>query len=82
MYFNREGVTKNFHTAIEWFTNAANQGNVHAQFYLGYIYQYKDELKDLQKAVNWYQKAVDNNDGRAKRWVKILEKQGYYAKEQ
>jgi TPR repeat protein len=48
---------------------------------LGYTYQNLDGFKDLQKAVNWYQKAADNNYYGAKDHVKELNEQGYYAKE-
>jgi TPR repeat protein len=74
-------VTKSIPTAIEWYTKAANQGNAQAQYSLGFIYYYEDEAKNLQKAVNWYQKAADNDYYGAKEEVKKLKKKGYYAKE-
>jgi TPR repeat protein len=81
MYGYGQGVTENIYTVIEWYTKAANQGNATAQSNLGYIYQYQDEVKDLQKAVHWYQKAADNDYYGAKDRVKQLNEQGYYAKE-
>jgi TPR repeat protein len=48
---------------------------------LGYIYKVDGEVKNLQKAVNWYQKAADNNEYDTKYKVEELNKQGYYAKE-
>jgi TPR repeat protein len=74
-------VLKNIPTAIEWYTKAANQGNSSAQYSLGYIYKTEDEVKDLQKAINWFQKAADNDYGHAKEEAIKLNKQGYYAKE-
>jgi TPR repeat protein len=48
---------------------------------LGDIYRYNYEVKDLQLAVNLYQKAADNGDQVAKDRVRQLNEQGYYAKE-
>jgi TPR repeat protein len=81
MYLKGEGVTENIPTAIEWFTKAANQGNAEGQYWLGEIYRTDDVFKDLQKAVNWYQKAADNDYYSAKEEVEHLNAQGYYAKE-
>jgi TPR repeat protein len=80
MYRSGEGVTENIPTAIEWYTKAANQGSARSQFWLGHTYHYEDEVKNLQLAVNWLQKAADNDDWLAKEEVKELNKQGYYAK--
>jgi TPR repeat protein len=82
MYLNGKGATKNIPTAIEWYTKAANQGSSNAQYSLGDIYQNKDEFKDLQKAVNWYQNAADNDHLYSTFKVKGLNRRGYYAKEQ
>jgi TPR repeat protein len=81
MYYYGYGVTRNIHTVIEWKTKAANQGDAWAQYSLGNSYYYEDEVKNLQKAVNWYQKAADNNQYGAKDKVEHLNAQGYYAKE-
>jgi TPR repeat protein len=83
MYKYGYGVTRSILTAVEWYTKAANQGNAQAQCELGYLYRYKYEVKDLQKAVHWYQMAADHNDTfGAKEKVKELNEQGYYASEQ
>jgi TPR repeat protein len=81
MYQYGEGVTRNTHTAIEWYTKAANQGNAWAQYRLGRVYEKYDEVKNLQKAVNWYQKVADSNYYAAKNELKRLNEQGYYAKD-
>jgi TPR repeat protein len=82
MYRHGYGVTKNIHTAIELYTKAANQGHQWALVNLADIYEYDYEVTDLQKAVNWYQKAADNNNYMgSKEKVKELNEQGYYAKE-
>jgi TPR repeat protein len=82
MYRFGEGVTKNAHTGIEWYTKAANQGHVEAQFNLAYTYQFEDEVEDLQKAVNWFQKAAENDHRDAKEQVKQLNGNGYFAEEE
>jgi TPR repeat protein len=81
MYQLGNNVTANISIAIEWYTKAANQGNKWAPADLGTIYETKDEVKDLQLAVNWYQKAADNDYYGAKEEVEHLNAQGYYAKE-
>jgi TPR repeat protein len=48
---------------------------------LGNIYQSDDEVKDLQKAVNWHQKAADNGNNIAIYQVTELHRLGYYANE-
>jgi TPR repeat protein len=70
----------NIHVAIEWYTKAANRGNASAQFNLGRIYEFEEEVNDLQKAINWYQKAVKSNHEDAKIFATMLNEQGYYAK--
>jgi TPR repeat protein len=80
MYKFGYGVFKNIHTAIEWYTKAANQGNAEAQCQLAYIYRDKDEVKDIQKAIYWLQKADVNNDMGTKEQEKELHKFGYYSK--
>jgi TPR repeat protein len=69
----------NIHVAIEWYTKAANRGNATAQFNLGRIYEFEEEVNDLQKAINWYQKAVKGNHDDAKMFATMLNEQGYYA---
>ncbi|KAI8881712.1 HCP-like protein, partial [Backusella circina FSU 941] len=53
------GVAANLHTSIEWYTKAAIHGYTLAHYNLGYIYETKNEVKDLQKAIHWYKKAAD-----------------------
>jgi TPR repeat protein len=81
MYENGIYVTKSIPAAIEWYTKAANQGHAQAQYSLGFIYYYEDEVNNLQLAVNWLQKAAENNYYGAKVKVEHLNAQGYYAKE-
>lgn len=80
MYEAGLGVRKDIGTAIKWYEIAAIHGNIQAQAQLAWIYHVKDEFKNMQKAVNWYQKAADNDHNDAKYQVKQVNRQGYYAK--
>lgn len=52
--------------AFDAYTALAKQGNVKAQFNLGFMYARGDIMeRNFAKAFEWYQKAADNNDPRA-----------------
>jgi TPR repeat protein len=60
MYYDGEGVTKNYQKAVEWLRKAAGQGLDKAQNSLGYMYANGYGVtKDYQKAVEWYRKAAE-----------------------
>jgi TPR repeat protein len=82
MYRFGWGVDKSNHTGIEWYTKAANQGNAECQYILRDIYKNEDAFKDLQKAVECFQKVVESNRPGAKDRVKELQELGYYAKQE
>jgi TPR repeat protein len=48
---------------------------------LGDIFEQNPNVKDLQAAVDWYQRAADNGNDVAKVSVQRLNGQGYYSKE-
>ena len=55
MYYNGEGVQKDYKQAVEWFKKSANQGNADAQFNLGNMYIYgKGVQKDYKRAAEWF----------------------------
>ena len=55
MYYNGEGVQKDYKQAVEWFKKSANQGNADAQFNLGNMYIYgKGVQKDYKQAAYWF----------------------------
>ncbi len=59
MYAKGEGVSKDAVRAVEWFRKAAAQGDVKAQFNLGWAYAKGEGVsKDAVKAVEWFQKAA------------------------
>lgn len=45
--------------AIQWYRQAADLGDSHAQVRLGYIY---DKAEENERAVTWYRKAADQGD--------------------
>jgi len=45
--------------AIQWYRQAADLGDSHAQVRLGYIY---DKAEENEQAVNWYRKAAEQGD--------------------
>jgi TPR repeat protein len=63
MYENGAGIPRDARNAIYWYTKAAQQGHVEAQYRLGTIYRYGygDEvlLLDFKKAVYWITKASE-----------------------
>lgn len=66
MYFNGEGVTKNYAMAESYLSKLANAGNSTAQEYMGYIYEKGDPIyginPDVKKQMYWYEKAAQNGD--------------------
>jgi TPR repeat protein len=67
MYLNGKGVTKNVHTAINYFTKSAKQGSPDAEEHLGEIYQYGEEgiKKDNKLAASWYRRAAYHGNSKA-----------------
>lgn len=60
MYYDGEGVEQDYAKAAEWFALAAEQGEIEAQYTLGYIYLNGEGVEqDLDKAVEYYQLAAD-----------------------
>ena len=61
MYFNPTGgFTRNFEKAKQYFESAANMGHSHAQYMLGYMYNYGHLGWDLLQAEKYYRMAADN----------------------
>jgi len=59
-YYYGRGVPKDLERAVYWYTKAAEQGQIEAQFYLGdSYYNGKGVPRDLERAVYWYTKAAE-----------------------
>ena len=66
MYFNGDGVTQDFETALKWYSLAAEQGNAGAQYSLGYMYV--DGLgvtQDYRTALKWFSLAAEQGNAGA-----------------
>ena len=62
LYLYGEVVEKNYSSAIDFFTRAANFGNVVSQYHLGEIHRKGLGVpRDLELARSWYNTAVKNN---------------------
>jgi len=77
-YHNGRSVTKDDDQAIQWFTKAANQGCVEAQYNLGYIYR---EDQNYQRAIYWYNKAAEQNLADALCDIGVMHIYGYGVKQ-
>ncbi|KAI8879484.1 hypothetical protein K501DRAFT_276480 [Backusella circina FSU 941] len=47
--------------AIDWYTRAYKHVQMYTPYNLGIIYEIEDNVRDLQKAIDWYQKSANNN---------------------
>ena len=66
MYYQGEGVPKDYKQAYAWFTKAAEQGDAGAQFNLGFMYNKGEGVpKDYKQAIYWYTKAAEQGDDEA-----------------
>ncbi len=66
MYYNAEGVTKDYFEAAKWYEKAAEHGDVVAQFLLGSMYyEGKGVTRDYQEAFKWYKRAAEEGDALA-----------------
>ena len=65
MYYDGDGVLKDFIKAANWFQKAAAQGDSASQLKLGGMYyQGMGVPKDYTKAVEWFQKAATQGDAK------------------
>ena len=76
MYYNGEGVPKDFAEAVSWYRKAADQGFAHAQYYLGLMYANgRGVPKDLVQAHVWWNIAGARGDETAKKDCANIEKE-------
>ncbi len=60
MFFEGQGVPRDFDEALKWYRIAANQGYVSAQFNLGMLHEQSDGvLQDFEQAMRWYHRAAE-----------------------
>ncbi len=66
MYHHGKGVPQDYGEALRWYLKAADQGNVKAQYALGYMYYTGEGVpQNLNEAFSWYHKAADQGDAKA-----------------
>jgi len=60
LYYEGNGVPKDFQKAKTWYTRAAERGLADAQYQLGTMYEHGiGTIQDIQKAFIWYTKAAE-----------------------
>ena len=61
MYYNGQGVRKDYAQAVQWYRKAAEQGIAQAQYNLGLMYAKGEGVRQNYKiAKEWFGKACDN----------------------
>ena len=73
MYYQGQGVGKNYSQAFHWYNLAAEQGHVAAQYNIGIMYEQGiGTAKDRAKAKQWFKKAADQGYEPARRRMQNL----------
>jgi uncharacterized protein len=68
----RNGVSKDKAKAVYWYEEAAERGNVPAQYFLAERYERGDGVvKDIDKAIFWMRKAADHDEGAAQAFARL-----------
>ena len=66
MYFEGQGVARDYNQAVKRFQKAAEQGDADAQYNLGFMcFEGLGVTQDYKQAVKWYQKAAEQGDADA-----------------
>ena len=77
MYYNGQGVKKDYHNAKELFEKLAEQNHAGAQFFLGNMYtEGLGVRQDLSIAKEWFGKSCDNGEEGGCNNYKILNERG------
>jgi len=75
------GITANLPTAIQWYTRAANQGSMLAQYWLGEIYFSgisNNGVSDYPEAKKWFTEAAEQGQGLAELRLAYLNAEAHY----
>ena len=74
MYYQGQGVPQDYTEANRWYLKAAEQGDVRAQYSLGYMYAKGQGVpQDYIEARRWYRKAAEQGNPEARRALKWLQ---------
>ena len=73
MYYNGEGVPKDYAEAMTWFRKAADQGNSDGQNNVGAMYDNGEGVpKDYVEAIKWYRKSASQGNANAQFRLGVL----------
>ena len=76
MYYEPNGVPRDYAEAMSWYRKAADQGLASAQYKLGWMYYKGDGVqKDLVQAHLWFNIGAANGEESAKMVLGIVEKE-------
>ena len=76
MYYEPNGVPRDYAEAMSWYRKAADQGLASAQYKLGWMYYRGDGVqKDLVQAHLWFNIGAANGEESAKMALGIVEKE-------
>ncbi|MDR2673526.1 MAG: sel1 repeat family protein, partial [Opitutaceae bacterium] len=87
LYYNGQGVMRNFDVAAKWYRKAAEQGHAIAQYNLGRMYEagwswvaflntYRYQDKDYTEAAKWYRMAAEQGLASAQNNLGLLYEKG------
>jgi len=77
-YAEGQGVRQDYQKAFEWYTKAANQGNIRAQLNVGVMYEQGYGVRqDYRKAKEWFGKACDNGNQEGCDAYRVLNQHGF-----
>jgi TPR repeat protein len=74
-YAEGKGVSRDPRMAAEWYTKAADKGNINAELHLAVLYRDgagKNFPRDVEQAATWYRKAADQGDAGAQATLGML----------
>ena len=73
LYYNGQGVKRNYGEALKWFRKAAGQGNAAAYGWLGGMYYNGEGVKkNYGESAKWYRKAAEQGDAYAQNALGFL----------
>jgi len=73
MYLNGRHVKEDKQKAFECYLEASNKGGEVSQFNIGNMYYSRDMPQDLEVALAWFKKSVENGSQRAGNLISEIE---------
>ena len=72
-FYNAKYVEKDIKKAFEWYLKAAHQGSAMSQYNIGMMYYNGDLVQDLEVALEWFKKSLENGYKNAERYIRDIE---------